>query len=81
MDGTLLKKKKTEFKQTLKILERDSDECYNKFLRISTDDFRFLLEKIKFPIDNKNIFIYEMQFQNLSCEWLTLSLRFLATGK
>lgn len=38
----------------LEELKREDEECYKNFLRMSADDFNYLLEKIKFVIGKQN---------------------------
>lgn len=62
----------------LKELEREDQECYKNFLRMSAADFRYLLDKIKFAIEKQNT---HMRDAIPAAERLAVTLRFLATGK
>lgn len=62
----------------LEELKREDEECYKNFLRMSADDFNYLLEKIKFSITKQNTLMRNAISAN---ERLALTLRFLASGK
>lgn len=61
----------------LKELEREDQECYKNFLRMSAADFRYLLDKIKCVIEKQNT---HMRDAIPAAERLAVTLRFLATG-
>ncbi|CAH1989260.1 unnamed protein product [Acanthoscelides obtectus] len=57
--------------------EREDPECYKNFLRMSAADFKYLLDKIKFAIEEQNT---HMRNAIPAAERLAITLRFLATG-
>lgn len=65
-------------KKLLGELQREDEQCYKNFLRMSADDFDYLLNRIKFAIEKQNTL---MRDAIPAAERLALTLRFLATGR
>ncbi|XP_023028001.2 uncharacterized protein [Leptinotarsa decemlineata] len=61
----------------LEKLEREDEESYKNFLRMSAADFQYLLSKITPAIEKQNTL---MRNSIPAAERLALTLRFLATG-